>query len=395
MKSVADAYGECLTTCMKWPRPMDPMKYTKLDPPLEKFGSRLAGDTFWCRDTHLHIATSSINQAAFHCSHSNNPSLGICRDALIDGFTPYEWLREGADTQHRIPFCDLASNDKVADCTMGGVTETNIASVLAMLPGTVEMLFLNGNKISTLANGVFKNLRNPSNLKALYVNTCGITSMEQNALEGLENLVIFSAYENKVLSLHPDFLIHTKKLVDFAMAINPELFGGAGGNKFPTGFLQHTPELEMLNMYQCASLTQFDAGTFDKNPKLRVMSFVNNQGITSFPNGLFDNLTGLEHFHFFGNQITSFPDNFFGPWAKKIISLAMWNCPIDTFSTVGLENLESIEQAIFHTEPQAPPKVGPTFSNFKDVFDILRAINPLVTFTYGIATGSVLAAPEA
>jgi hypothetical protein len=66
----------------------------------------------------------------------------ICRDALVDGYTPYKWFCDGADTQHCLPFCDVANNGKVVDCTMGGVNTDNLVAVLESLPGTMEILFL-------------------------------------------------------------------------------------------------------------------------------------------------------------------------------------------------------------------------------------------------------------
>jgi hypothetical protein len=345
------------------------------------YNSRLGGDTLWCRQTHLSLA-GNANLAAFHCGHGTNPSLGICRDALVDGYTPYEWLRDGADTQHRLPFCDVANNGKVVDCTMGGVNTDNLSAVLESLPGTMEILFLNGNQITSITGPLADSLTNPLNLKALYLNDNGLESLAANTLEGLDNLEVFNADENLVVELADDFLSYTPKLKQFSMFHNYNLFSPS----IPATFFSNTPLLEVISLYG-TGITNFTEHTFDGLHNVKMFSFVTNGGITeaSFPAGLFDDLTSVQFFDFFGTEIKALPDNFFGPWASKILRLAFWNTPIQTLGTAGLENLESIEMAYFHENrcDGGVPHYGASFDNFANVSNILTGINPLVTVTYG------------
>jgi hypothetical protein len=45
--------------------------------------------------------------------------------------------------------------------------------------------------------------------------------MNKDALDELSSFVIFSSYQNNVLTLDAEFLKYTTNLVDFSMAMNP------------------------------------------------------------------------------------------------------------------------------------------------------------------------------
>lgn len=59
--------------------------------------------------------------------------------------------------------------------------------------------------------------------------------MDKDALDGLSSLEIFSVYQNNVLTLDAEFLLHTPNMVDFSMAMNTDLFKD-NDDKFPVGF---------------------------------------------------------------------------------------------------------------------------------------------------------------
>ena len=148
---------ECRKTCMLWPRGPDPALYgifgVAPDAPQEEKdavnNSNLGGDTLWCRKHHLYLAEKAGDQAnaAFHCPHSGNPSAGICRDSNVNGFTPYELLRDGQPTRYHFGYCDIAGDDTIAECTNSDITDANLAFALGLLPDTVEVIFLNGNLV--------------------------------------------------------------------------------------------------------------------------------------------------------------------------------------------------------------------------------------------------------
>jgi hypothetical protein len=305
---------------------------------------------------------------------------------MVDGYTPYEWLKQGADTLRRHAYCDVGGGingkDEVADCTMGGITDANFHDVLASLPGTMKILFLNGNKITKIDGPLSNHLENPANLKAIYMNDNGLKTVSADAFKGLSNLEVWNADVNQVATLDKDFLQYTPKLKHFSMHDNPKLFTPS----FPAGFWQHTPKLEVMFTYG-TGVSTFLPGTFDGLTSLVIMSFVGNNKITekSFPNPpeLFKDLTSLRFFDFFGNPIKSIPANFFGPWASKIIRLAYWNCPITSIhENAGLQHLKGIEQVYFHTSSPPAGLTGGSF-DFGPVLQELTKINPDVTFTYG------------
>lgn len=383
MGSNSEAYGDCLNTCMAWPRPLYPGDFltvnaTENAPETRIFRSNLGGDTIHCRQLHLSFA-GSANSKAFHCPHAGNPSAGICRDVLVKGYTPYEWLRDGATTKHRLPYCNVAGDEKVADCQAGGITTTTLGTALSMLPSSIEILFLSGNEITSLGDDAFNGLKNIKNIKAIYLNDCKLGTIGANALRGLSNLEVFNADENLVEVLDEDFLKHTPKLRQFSMFHNFNLWTAT--KMIPTKFFSYTPNLEVISLYGTAVET-FEKDTFKGLRKLTLLTFVTNANIASFPDGVFDDLVSLQFLDFFRCSITTIPEGFFGSWARNLIRIAFWNNPIaSVHSNAGLENLHSIEQAYFHygsTEPGS----APTF-DIVPVADALRKINPMVTLTYG------------
>ena len=370
---------------MNWPRPINPANYTGTGPGKDSSGG---GDHFWCRRWHLNQVVD-LNNAAFHCPHATDSSLGICRDAMVDGASPYEWLRQGASTQRRAAQCDIAGDGEVVDCTMGGISDDNLHDVLTSLPDNMEVLFLNGNKITKIDGPLSQHLQEPTNLKALYINDNGLRTVSADTLKGLINLEIWNADVNQIATLDKDFLQYTPKLKQFSMHDNANLFSPS----IPAGFFRHTPKLEVMFTYG-TGVSTFLPGTFDGLTSLVMMSFVGNGKITekSFPNPpeLFKDLTSLLFFDFFGNPIHEIPANFFGPWASKIIRLAYWNCPITSIhKNAGLEYLKGIEQVYFHTyeSDAAPPFSGGSF-DFGPVLKALTDINNDVTMTYGTAPAS-------
>ena len=388
LNSRAAMTAECLETCMKWPRGIDPLAGLPSGSTVAHFGE----DTFWCREHHLSLipSTAARNEAAFHCPHVTNPSLGVCKDSLVNGYTPFELLRDGADTNHRSIYCDIAGHGTVADCSKGGVDDTNLETVLKSLPATVEVLFLNGNNITSLGQSAFYHddykfsNSNNKNLKALYLSdNPNLSSLDKDALEGLDNLLSFNAANNQITFLDENFLKHTPKLTQFSTYFNFDLF--ASTNKLPVKFFSHTPDLERMSLYG-TGITTFDAGTFKNLTKLQFMSFVNNAKINkdSFPEGLFDDCVSLLEWDFFGNNITELREGLFGNWAKNILRVALFNNPIKFIhENAGLENLTSIEMAFFHMTDGDEPYPSMSTFDIIPVMEKLTAINKDVVITYG------------
>ena len=148
----------------------------------------------YCRRRHISLA-NDLSSQAFHCPHAGNPSAGICRDSNVNGYTPYELLRDGQPTRRHFGYCDLAGDDTIAECTTGGITDANIEAALGLIPPTVEVIFLNGNPgITTLPDNLFSGYGFSDKLQAIYVNGCSILSIGDYALYGLPELKIFVSF---------------------------------------------------------------------------------------------------------------------------------------------------------------------------------------------------------
>ena len=92
----------------------------------------------------MSFAVFGPNGASLHCIHATNPSTaGICFDSQVNGYGPYELLRGGQASRHRMGYCDLAAHDTIADCTGAGLDDYSFKTALEFLPDTVEVIFAN------------------------------------------------------------------------------------------------------------------------------------------------------------------------------------------------------------------------------------------------------------
>ena len=244
---------------------------------------------------------------------------GVCRDALVNGYTPYELLRDGLRDRHHFGYCDLSRDDTIADCTNNfDITDETLVSALKMMPATVEIIFLNGLPgITKLGANIFSdNLKKPGLLQAIYANDCGIETIDADALGGLGELKIFNADNNpSVQNIPEDLFKDTPKLLQFSMFF-------AGVQAIPAGLFQNTPDIERIVLHGIPTLTEFAPGTFDGLTKLQILRFVLcGFHDNSFPEGLFKDLVSLQFFDFFGNPgFTTFKKSWFdGGWGKNIL----------------------------------------------------------------------------
>jgi len=343
---LADAYEQCLDTCMLYPRPFDPAAYE--DP--ADFGVNLGSDTLWCRLRHLSLAESNFTfDSAFHCPHAGPNGGGICRDAPIDGATHFEHLRSGVATHRHLGYCDLAADDTVAECTRSGITDAILPYVLSTLPSTVKILILNNNLgITSIPSGIFDNLRNPTGIKALIMEDCMIGTIAWDALNPLINLEVFNINQHVLLEYPHQMFSTNTKLVQFS-AFSA---GGKGGliTWLPEDLFSYTPDIENIVMYGQPGLTAFPPNIFRGLSKVNIISFVFcgfiNEG---FPDGVFTDLISLEWFDFFGNQLTSVENRWFeGNWAGNLLRLTVDNNPIGTVEPGAFSTMTNVEYIYLH-----------------------------------------------
>ena len=196
------------------------------------------------------------------CSHhAGNAAADICRDSHISigssdlEYTPYEHLRVGQPTRCHYGYCDLAADDTIAECTASDITDGNIAAALALLPDTIEVIFLNGNEdITDLPDDVFvNNLKNPAIIQALYLNDCSITNIAEFAFRGLPELKIFNADVNQVTTLPETLFNSNTKLMQLSMFFNPIA-------ELPELLFRNTKEIERVILYGSA-ISKFEPQT--------------------------------------------------------------------------------------------------------------------------------------
>jgi len=353
------AVEDCQTTCMTWPREnKDPSAFSFIDTePADTFNSNLGGDTFACRERHLSLGKNGGDDAVFHCPHATNPSTGICRDSQVNGYGPYELLRDGQPSRRRLGYCDLAGHDTIADCTDVGLStdddplNDSFKQALMFLPDTVEVVFLNGNPgITKLEDGVFETA-GLTNLQAIYLNDCGIEDLQPSALSGLSNLKVFNINMNPIPSLPVELFNHSPGLLQF------ECFQTFQGNNLalsglPGTLFQNTPDIERIILYGHKRVTALPSGLLDGLTKLNTFSMVDS-GLTSdgIPDDLFHNCTSLQFWDFFGNSMDTFDGRWFnGNWEKNLLRVTMWGqCNgMTTVDPTAFDGMDSLEAAYFH-----------------------------------------------
>lgn len=354
---------KCHKSCMQMPRGINPQTYHKYADHPEAVGklqstndnfiqdSNQGGDTIWCRQAHLN-RTKSMADAAFHCPHAGNPSAHICHDSYVsigaDTVSPYEHLRDGESTRHHSFFCDIAKDETVADCDNQMITDDNFEDALAMLPDTIEIIFMNGNDgITKLgANVVADNLQNPEILQALYFNDCAIDTVHEDALRGLPALKIFNADENWVSEIPETLFDENTELLQFSMFANPII-------AVPEFLFRNTKKIQAIVLYE-SLISEFAPRTFEGLTKLEILSVVATFKLHdgSFPDGLFRDLVSLEYFDFFGSKFTTVKKSWFeGGWGANIRRLTLWLNDITTIEEGAFDTLESLDLVYFHGNP--------------------------------------------
>mmetsp|Transcript_1545 Transcript_1545/g.2839 ORF Transcript_1545/g.2839 Transcript_1545/m.2839 type:complete len:483 (-) Transcript_1545:1061-2509(-) len=354
LSMVEDAMEDCHRTCMLWPRPESPDDYSNVDQSQDIraiYGQSLSlsgfgGDTFWCRQRHLDLV-GDPDSAAFHCYHASATGGSICRDSLVNDYTPYESLRHGQPTRRRLGNCNVALDDIVAECTDSGVTGDNLGLVLQMLPSTIEIIFLSGNDINDLEEDIFlDNLVNPSIVQAIYLNDCNLQTLHPNSLNGLPDLKVFDASGNQVSLLPGDFLKGKTELLQFSM------WGNSFSGAIPQDIFRDTKKLERMMLY-ANDWDEIPDGTFKGLTKLEIMSWAGcNFGDDSFSDDVFDDLISLQFFDFIdGNPgLTTIKKRWFeGRMGRSLIRLAMWGSPSLAVIEEGVfDNLQSLEMVNLH-----------------------------------------------
>lgn len=339
--------NKCLRACAQYPRVGLSKYYDFTDQVFDN-----GGDTLQCREQHL---TWSGNVGLYHCVHAAPGGRYVCDNIELDGVgeTPFQAMRQGSCTVRYVGRCRLSGHDTVADCsnpnpdpeaeTYAGISQDQLARVFSSLPSTVHTIFLTRNReITNLSEDIFMNLKNPSGLKSLHMNGCGITDVHEDAFNGLENLQQLNLDLNEIGYLPEDVFKHMTGLREFSFFNQNQQYNGIP----PEGLFQNTLRLERLNFF-ANNLGEIPVGLFANLDKLESLKIVGS-GLTedSIPAGAFDDLTSLKVLDLGFNPIKSIKAEWFGEWSTNVEFLSCWYCEIDSELThdmfANLPNLESI-----------------------------------------------------
>eukprot|EP00567_Pseudictyota_dubia_P000885 CAMPEP_0197464370 /NCGR_PEP_ID=MMETSP1175-20131217/63987_1 /TAXON_ID=1003142 /ORGANISM="Triceratium dubium, Strain CCMP147" /LENGTH=441 /DNA_ID=CAMNT_0043000349 /DNA_START=171 /DNA_END=1496 /DNA_ORIENTATION=- len=339
----SDGKKDCMKACEQYPRVGVANYYDYTDLVFDN-----GGDTMQCRELHLNWAGSS-----YHCGHAAPGGNYVCDNIELKGVkkTPFQAMREGSCTIRHVGSCRLSGDDTVADCSnpdpeaesYAGIDQDQFVRALSTLPSTVHTIFLYRNSgITELTGDIFMGMKNPSALKALFLNGCGITEVDQNAFNGLKNLQLLNLDLNQIGNLPENVFQHTPRLREFS-------FFNQNGNYNtvpPEGLFQYTPRLERLNFF-ANGFGALPAGLFAGLAKLESLKIVGD-GLTedTIPDSIFEDLTSLKVLDMGFNPITSIKEEWFGEWSHELEFLSFWYCEIDSELTpemfANIPNLKTI-----------------------------------------------------
>ncbi|XP_033755716.1 uncharacterized protein LOC117338471 [Pecten maximus] len=191
--------------------------------------------------------------------------------------------RAFADLEN-LQLIDLSSSGitSVADTAFAGLkTLTNLKlndnfldNVPKNLPSTLAILYLNGNRISSLPDDIFRDL---TSLQTLYLGANIIVTLYQSSFSGLINLKILHLVQNKIGTLPGKVFQPLTRLVSLELNKNN---------------IKSIPNQSSL---------------FDSLNALQYLNLADN-ALGKMPSTLFNQLPSLQHFHLENNNIGNVMD---------------------------------------------------------------------------------------
>jgi len=343
----------CMEECVKFPKTAPPVYNLTFDP------VDLGSDTLACRATHLSfaiefggggdpVAASRSPDAAFHCGHASAGGEGICTDYPgndVDGApNPFQIMQAGGRLSYGS--CFVTRDRTVADCMRSNLNDATVNDALAVLPSTVEHVFLHVNNL----NRVPANLGTlfPS-LKSIYLDGNNITSVSASDFSNMAGLEILSLNVNPITVLPGNLLSGVPNLKTFSLFL-PSGYGSSLST-IPSNFFQNTRGIVNIIMYGHKGLTSFERGVFDYLADCEIISFVDcSFTFQGFPDGVFDDLVSLKYFDFFINDFSGrIPSDLFGVWARNVFRIVLWgNGNLNGIGAGAFDNLVNAKKLFLH-----------------------------------------------
>jgi len=332
-------YDGCIDACARFPRTNSRIDYRNTH-----------GDTYECRRLHVNLALPKVwgSDVAFHCLHATEDGGGVCSDVKLNGETTYRTLHKNLCDIKYIGYCSLFAEDTIANCTNARITDGTISGMLQMLPSSVEILFMTDNThISALPDGVFENLKSPSTLKALYLDSCNIDTVSEDSFRSLSSLEILSLNGNKLSAFPSDLLDNTPELRQFSYYA---AYTTTKLTALPATLFRKTPKMEsfLVSDHQIPSIP---VGFFQGLSKLEIIGFVGNLLTTSgIPDDLFKDTKSLKQIHIFNNKITEVRSEWFS-FENEINRIFLFLNNIETLSANTFSNLKKLKYLYLHENP--------------------------------------------
>ncbi len=195
---------------------------------------------------------------------------------------------------------------------------------------SLEELFLDDNRLSTLPEKIFNGL---GNLEILSLRHNPLTSLPAGLFKGLDNLQDLAMIPNHLTSLPTGIFSGLSSL--------QQLRVGSELTSLPTGIFSGLSSLQSLWLF--GTMSSLPAGIFSGLSSLQSLGI--DQALTSLPSGVFSGLSSLEYLNLTGNRMTSLPAEIFsGLHALQFLFLndnSLTLLPSSLFGRLGsLQHLE-------------------------------------------------------
>ena len=234
--------------------------------------------------------------------------------------------------------CDISNYNSrnLADCTRLYLTGNDLSSLPeGVFDGlsNLQRLSLHGNDLSSLPEGVFDGL---SNLQVLDLGYNNLSSLPEGVFDGLSNLQVLELYGNNLSSL-------PEEVFDGLSNLQSLYLSGNDLSSLPEEVFDGLSNLQYLYLHK-NQLSSLPEGVFDGLSNLQYLYLRNNQ-LSSLPEGVFDGLSNLQVLGLRNNQLSSLPEGVFDGLSNlQVLGLGYNNLsslPEGVFD--GLSNLQRLE----------------------------------------------------
>ena len=198
-------------------------------------------------------------------------------------------------------------------------------------------LYLDGNQLDYLIQGVFQHL---TNLQELYLHRNALTVLQNTKtkpvitlFQGLENLEVLNLKSNNLHYLEHDVFVPTRNLKELFLASN-------NLTELQTGVFNNLTRLETLDLgYN--QISHLQQGLFNDLFNLELLDLRRNT-LQSLEEGVFDSLYNVDNLYLNDNNLKDLPPSVF----RELRNLAALNLTSNAIETIHSKSFDGLENLV-------------------------------------------------